>query len=103
MATMRPFFSDSNCSDRDTPLCRLTEEIFLIASKTMFAVSLPEATATFITGAWFGTMEPNTVIKIMGNNIEKTIEVGLRSVASKLYFERVRAALNWFTRWLMFG
>jgi hypothetical protein len=59
-------------------------------------VSLPGAIASFITGAWLGIIEPNTVIKIIGNSSEKTMEVGLLSVASKLYFEIVKAAFNWF-------
>jgi hypothetical protein len=66
-----------------------------MASNTKPDVSQPFATASFITGAWLGTIEANTVIKIMGNNNEKTIEVGLRKVASKLYFAIVKAAFTW--------
>src|ERR1700748_1841012 len=40
-------------------------------------------------------MDPNTTIKIMGNSSANTTEVGLRSVASRLYFDRMMTALIW--------
>lgn len=40
-------------------------------------------------------------MKISGNNKEKTMEVGLLNVASKLYPEMVNAAFSWFAVWLM--
>jgi len=47
--------------------------------------------ATFKTGASSLFIEPKTTIKITGNNSAKTIEVGLRSVASRLNLEMVNA------------
>jgi hypothetical protein len=69
----------------------------------MPAVSLPGATARFITGAWVSTIDPNTVMKMIGNSNENTIEVGLRNVASKLYFEMVKAAFNWLNELCIVG
>ncbi|WP_262713308.1 hypothetical protein [Mucilaginibacter frigoritolerans] len=42
-------------------------------------------------------MDPKTVMKIMGNNSENTIEVGLLNIASKLYLDKVKAALTWLS------
>jgi hypothetical protein len=40
-------------------------------------------------------MEPKTTMKMMGKRREKTTEVGLRIIASKLALEMAKAALNW--------
>jgi hypothetical protein len=50
-----------------------------------------------------GTIDPNTIIKMIGKSNEKTIEVGLLSVASKLYLEIVKAAFNWLAEWPIAG
>lgn len=92
---MRPLLSASCCCAADMPVCSVTKGILLMALYTMPAVSLPGATASLITGAWVSTIEPNTVINITGNSSENTMDVGLRSVANKLYFEIVKAALIW--------
>jgi hypothetical protein len=60
----------------------------------MPAVSLPAAIANLLTGALPGLIEPKTTIKMIGKSSEKTTEVGLRKVASRLYLEIVKAALN---------
>jgi hypothetical protein len=61
----------------------------------MFEVSLPFVMVNFMAGALLGTIDPNTKIKMIGNSSEKTIEVGLLSVANKLYLEIVNAAFTW--------
>jgi hypothetical protein len=40
-------------------------------------------------------MAPNTTIKMIGKRREKTTEVGLRSMASKLALAMASAALSW--------
>jgi hypothetical protein len=55
-------------------------------------VSQPDETAIFIAGGAPTLIDPNTVMKIKGNNSEKTMEVGLLKVASKLYLDIVNAA-----------
>lgn len=96
MAVIRPFFSSSCCAVAERPLFITIVGIFLMAFNTMFEVSQPGAMANLIAGAWPGTMVPKTVIKIIGKSNANTIDVGLLSVASKLYFEMVNAALSWF-------
>ena len=66
-----------------------------MALNTRLSVSQEADMAIFVDGVWFPTMDPNTTMKMMGNNNEKTTEVGLCSVAIKLYFERVSDALSW--------
>jgi hypothetical protein len=58
--------------------------------------------ASFIKGVRSGTIDANTVIKMIGNSSEKTMEVGLLSVASKLYLEIAKAARTWLARFLIF-
>jgi hypothetical protein len=48
-------------------------------------------------------MEPNTTIKMMGNSSEKTMEVGLLRVASKLYREMEKAAFTWLAGLLIWA
>ena len=68
--------------------------ISFIALNIAFAVSLSADTASFITGGLPTFTDPNTVMNIIGNNKEKTTEVGLLNVASRLYFEIIKAACS---------
>jgi hypothetical protein len=72
-----------------------------IALNTRLPVSHWGAIANLRSGALLTLIDPNTTIKIMGNNSEKTIEVGLLNVASKLYLEMARAALTWLAGLVM--
>ena len=61
----------------------------------MPVVSLSDVSAILIVTEVVSIIAPNTTINIIGKSSEKTTEVGLRSMASRLAFATARDARNW--------
>src|ERR1700733_10968236 len=100
-AAICPFFRASCCADGDKLFEKTTPGMDLIALNTILLVSQPCAIANFWSGILPTLIDPKTTIKMIGNNSEKTIDVGLLMVASKLYLETAKAAFTWLAGLLM--
>src|SRR5882724_12401033 len=102
IAAIRPLFNASCILSGEGYVTRLSIFIFAIDLYNMPDVSQSDVNAIG-TFTWLvSTIEPKTIIKIIGKRREKTTAVGLRNMASRLAFATAKDARNWLKGLFMF-